>query len=183
MTDVEQSDYALELMHNIETYGFQVTSVFDPKGKDPNFAYSIGIQKTTGSPEMIVFGMSPRTAHYLISTYFEQAKAGRCFVPSRPYSGFSKNHTVFVQPVLRSKYAHFMAAADGYYGKRGYKAVQLIYPDKLGRWPWNADVPSRFKSLQPVLGPVPLGQSRTAVRRKQVLLRSRLNLAQIQAGG
>lgn len=178
MTEVEQNDYARELMHNIETYGFQVTSVFDPKGKDPNFAYSIGIQKTTGKPEMIVFGMPPRTAHYLISTYFEQAKAGRRFVPSRPYGGFSKEHRVFVQPVLRGKYAHYMAAADGYYGERGYQAVQLIYPDKQGRWPWNADVLPRFKLLQPVLGPVPLGQSRRAVRRKQVLLRSRLNLAQ-----
>jgi hypothetical protein len=174
MSNRELDDYPRDLIHNIETYGFQVTSVFDPKGKAPNFAYSIGIQKTTGQPEMIVFGMRPRIAHYLISTYFEQVKAGQHFAPNRQQSGFSKKFPIFIQPVSRRKCNQYMAGADGFYGPLGYQAVQLIYPDKHGRWPWSTNAEPNFRSSQTLLGPVPLGKKRTPTRRELPLNRSRL---------
>ena len=166
--------YPRELLHNIETHGFQVTSVFDPKGKTPNFAYSIGIQQTLGRPEMIVFGVRPRTAHHLISTYYEQAKSGHKLAAHRPHSGFSKKFAVFLQPVARRKCSRYMAGAEGFYGPLEYQAVQLVYPDKNGQWPWSLDSGSIFRSNQPLLAPVPLGRKRAPSRRKHPLDRSRL---------
>ncbi len=37
------------------------------------------------------------------------------------------------------------------YGDVDVPVLQLVYPDKQGRWPWDADVREGFRDSQPVL--------------------------------
>ena len=57
---------------DIERYGCHVISVFDPDGRLPSFSYSIGIQDSSGAPDVIVFGLRPepaRRARYVRYAY------------------------------------------------------------------------------------------------------------------
>jgi hypothetical protein len=169
------SDFERKLVEEIGTYGFRVNSVFaDHKTKTPPFSYSIGIQKTCGAPELIIFGMSPRTAHHLMWAYFDRVKQGQSLPPHRRHTGLLDGYSVFLQPAWRQHHERHMLSCNWFYGAGHYRAVQLIYPHPNGPWPWSANATPRFVWEQPLICPVPPGQSRAALRRRKPLNRQRL---------
>jgi Domain of unknown function (DUF4262) len=170
------SAFELKLVEDIGSYGFRVNSVFaDPKAKVPQFSYSIGIQKTCGAPELIIFGMSPTTAHHLVWAYFDLVQQGRPLPPHRRLSGLLDGYSVFLQPACRRQHEQHMLSCNWFYGAGQYRAVQLIYPHPSGPWPWSGNATPRFRWEQPLICPVPPGQSRAALRRRQPLNRQRLH--------
>ena len=48
----------------------------------------------------------------------------------------------------------FVGLTQAYDGE-DFACVQLVWPDKQGRWPWDAAVREGFVAMQPVLGPSP----------------------------
>ena len=75
MTPISKRERAANDRHvarDIERYGCHVISVFDPDGRLPSFSYSIGIQDSSGAPDVIVFGLRPelaRRARYVRYAY------------------------------------------------------------------------------------------------------------------
>jgi hypothetical protein len=57
--------------------------------------------------------------------------------------------------VPKSHYRNRLGAALWAYEGDGFDAVQLVWPDKQGRWPWQDDVRDGFRALQPVLERLP----------------------------
>ena len=169
------TDFELTLVKEIETHGFRVNSVLtDHKTKEPQFSYSIGIQKTCGAPDLIVFGLRPRLAHHLIWEYFERVKQGESLPPHKRHWGLLDGYGVFLQPARRKSYEKHMLSCNWFYGAGNYEASQLIYPHPKGQWPWSEDATPRFCWEQPLICPVPLGQRREAVRRRKPLDNQRL---------
>ena len=60
---------------DIRRFGCHVISVFDPHEQLPTFSYSIGIQETTGCPEAIVVGLSPKLGASMINEYLPTCMA------------------------------------------------------------------------------------------------------------
>ena len=46
-----------QMVDNVEEYGCSIMSVFDPDGIEPEFSYSIGFERTTCQPEVLVFAL------------------------------------------------------------------------------------------------------------------------------
>ena len=169
-----RNDFERALVEDIDTHGFRVNSVFaDRKTRSPRFSYSVGIQKTCGAPELIIFGMHPSTALDLMWRYFDRVKNGQRMQPHRRYEGFLDGYRVFFQPATRRR-EQYMLSCNWYYGAGHYQALQLIYPHPADYWPWSRQAMPRFAREQTLLCPVPLGQSRIAAPRRKPLNRLRL---------
>lgn len=74
--EVLMNEAEIKIIENIDKYGCQVTSVFDPKEKDPNFTYTVGITKKESQPELIILGLRSELAHWIAN---EDSKNGCLF--------------------------------------------------------------------------------------------------------
>lgn len=150
------SDYFDNIRRNIEEFGCSVTSVVDPDGVDPPFSYSIGLAKTTSQPEIIVVGLRPQLGHWLIDEYSGRSKAGVVFSPGVLYEGFLEGFEVQFGTVSRENREKYMLSAAWLHDGPDFEALQLLYPNTSGVWPWDDDADEWFKANQPILADMQL---------------------------
>lgn len=154
MTTLEERRIASDkrVVDNICKYGCHVLSVFDPEEKHPNFTYSIGIQETTGAPEVLVVGIRSELGHSMVSEYHAQLKKGVQFKRGVLYQGFLEGFAVYVEPVKPQNLSEYTGGCNRYYKEKHYSVVQLIYPSTTGVWTWQSLATTWFKVNQPMLG-------------------------------
>lgn len=145
------NDYERNVLANIEKYGCNVTSVFDPDGNLPPFSYSIGITMSCGAPEVIVVGLNGQLGQSLVNEYNRRAAGGETFVFDVPYLGFLEGFPVQFGPVSRQHREAYMRSACWLHDTPDFTAVQLIWPSKLGAWPWDPDASDWLRANQPIL--------------------------------
>jgi hypothetical protein len=137
---------------DIREYGCHVISVFDPEERLPTFSYSIGIQETTGAPELIVLGLRPALGHALVNAYCRKVRAGERFERGTRYAGFLDGFEVYLEPVPPKRAAEYLLGCERHYAGRPYAVVQLVYPSTRGAWPWRKSASPGFVAIQPMLG-------------------------------
>jgi hypothetical protein len=138
---------------DIAKYGCTVMHVME-EGELPPFAYSIGIQQETGSPEVVVIGLKQPMAHSVVNEYNSQVRAGERFEPGKFYSGFLEGLDVCVEEVPRSAYEDYFGQNLDFYGGPKFNVLQIIYPTTKGVWPWAEDAAPSFRQWQPILAKV-----------------------------
>ena len=136
---------------DIAKYGCSVIHVFDAEGELPSFAYSIGIQRETGAPEVVVIGLKRPMAHSVINEYNSRVREGERFAVGQYYGGFLEGFEIYIGGVPRSVYNDYFGQDIDFYGGRDFEVVQVIYPTTMGVWPWTDDAPESFRQWQPVL--------------------------------
>jgi hypothetical protein len=142
-----------DLAADVERFGWVVMKVSNDGG--PDFAYSIGLFRTFGHAELIMFGLRPDTMHRIINDIGESIRRG---VPVRAgaVSGeFLEGYDVTFRAVPKYQYAGHFGWGLSYYGAEEFPALQVIYPDRHGRWPWQDGVVEEFRQIQPVLADMP----------------------------
>lgn len=137
-------------LSDIEEYGCHILHVLE-EDELPGFSYSIGIQKTTGQPELIVTGLRQHLAHWIINEYNTRIRNGEAFLPDNYYDGFIENYPVTFKQVQEKKYAEYLGWARWLYDGNGFNTLQLIYPSKFGLWPWDKEAPKEFTFFIPRL--------------------------------
>ena len=139
----------IEIMGNIEKYGCHVTSVFDPKEEDPNFTYTVGINKQENRPEVIILGLRSELSSWISNEYNRRVQEGEIFTEEGFYDGFLNGFEVCFKPVAKRFKEEFMLSCNWLYKGTDYPALQLIFPTVDGIWPWEANASESFKVLQP----------------------------------
>lgn len=142
---------------DIAKYGCSVMHVFDPEGKLPPFAYSIGVQQETGAPEVVVIGLKRPMAHFVVNEYNHRVRDGERFEVGRYYGGFLEGFDVYVGSVSHAVYEDYFGQDIDFYGGLEFDVVQIIYPTTKGIWPWSPDAAESFKECQPILAVGPTG--------------------------
>lgn len=130
-------------LKDIEEYGCHILHVM-VEDEYPQFSYSIGIQKSTGQPELIVTGLKQDLAHWIINEYNNRIKAGEVFSPVEFYDGFVGDFDVTFKEVEEKHYQEYFGWASWLYKGNNFKVLQLIYPSTSGIWPWEKDAPADF---------------------------------------
>ena len=67
-----------KLLDDVEKYGWHVMKVLET-AETPAWAYSVGLYKSFGHPEILVFGQDPDLMHFMINTIGEGVQAGKSF--------------------------------------------------------------------------------------------------------
>jgi hypothetical protein len=130
-------------LQDIEEYGCHILHVLE-EGEYPRFSYSIGIQKSTGQPEIIVTGLKREFAHTLINNYNNRVKSGEVFEINSCYSGFLGNCDVTFKLVDKKHYPEYFGWAKWLYKEDNFNVLQLIYPSTSGVWPWDKNAPDDY---------------------------------------
>lgn len=144
--------YERNILQHIEEHGCSVTSVFDPEEAAPPFSYSIGIARSSGAPELIIFGLSAKLSHWMVNEYNRRIRSGEQFFPGILYPGFLEGFAVQFGPVAREYRGEYMRSACWLHGSADFDALQLIWPNTSGIWPWDAAASDWFRTNQPLLG-------------------------------
>lgn len=155
MSDIDQ-----QTLDNIQEYGCSVMHI---AGEDdlPPFSYSVGVQQTSGAPEMVVIGLKPELAHAIVNQYNTRVRAGETFTPGQRYAGYLGGFDVAFVPVDKGHYEEYFGVALWLYQGPNFEVLQLVYPSTQGVWPWDAQASEGFRHWQPLLDSAPESEGNT----------------------
>lgn len=136
-------DYLELLRRKILKRGWTVQYVEDDRRP---FAYTVGLTRHE-LPELLMTGVSPQRALRILSGVARQSlRAG----PPTPGSRISLPIAPPLEVVeVEHPDAHLYMAMNIFDG--GVTALQLVWSDRRGRWPWASDF-NDGRAVQPVLG-------------------------------
>jgi hypothetical protein len=147
MTKPEQ-----QVLDHIEQFGYSVIHVLESvKGaeEEPGFSYSIGLYKTYQLPEILIIGLDQELRHTLIDNICIDYQEGISLKVGEYNADIVEHFNCLVVEVEKKHYEEYLGWATWYYKGADFPAVQVVYPDVLGLFPWDKDF-SRFIN-QPIL--------------------------------
>lgn len=150
--ECQQEDASEQKAHDdIATFGLHIISVTE-EGDLPPFAYSIGIEKSLGLPELIVIGLNPSVAGNVLNACYDLMKDGTVFVPGTLIDGLLEGEfTCIVGAVDPEHLRPYMGWAVWFHQGTQFRALQIIYPSTLNIFPWEAEASDWFRGRQPLL--------------------------------
>lgn len=140
----------------IDDHGWAVQGVFareDHPEEGPGFAYTVGFTEMD-HPEFIIFSLPMDTAQALLNALGERVRVGEKFQGGDRLDWLVPHYVVQLLDVVDSE-EHLTVANRMYEEKRPVPALQIVWPDKGGRMPWEAEY-SLDITLQPLLGVGPV---------------------------
>ncbi len=144
-----------EVLVDVAEQGVHVVHVPRNGSEGPSYSYTVGLWESFQQPEVVVFGMPEDVAQDLLDTLADDASEGRVFQAGERHEGLLVGYPVrfFATPPAMTA-SHFDVLPWAYEGA-DVPVIQLVWPDKQGRWPWEADVRDGFAEAQPVPGREP----------------------------
>jgi len=122
----------------IRAHGTRNEYVFgDMSKREAPFAYTIGLFGL-GHPELLVFGLDPRTSALLLDDVAGRVRAGEDLRTGQVVTFAGWRHRVTVEELTNPRDIVF--AANRYYARTDERSVpvfQLTYDDRDGRFPWE----------------------------------------------
>ncbi|OOQ58445.1 DUF4262 domain-containing protein [Mucilaginibacter pedocola] len=136
---------------NIEQHGCHIVLV-QSGNSVPDFAYSIGLYERFNHPEIICFDLKSDLMSSMINHACDLIEQGELLIPGKLYDGFLEGHNVQLLPVDKAFYAEHFGYARWYYGNYiDFPALQIVYPDLQGNFPWEENFNPEWKFRQPLL--------------------------------
>lgn len=149
-------DHDAKLLTDIERVGWHVVHINSDEG-GPAFTFSVGFYYTFQQPEILIMGLRHDVALSLLNIAVVQMAGGKTFKPFERVSSFAETYDCAFAPIEIEQYRDYLGYAIWFY--RGlpqpFPALQLVWPDKQGRFPWEPDYDERFFSLQKKLYATP----------------------------
>jgi hypothetical protein len=144
-----------KIFSNIREHGCHIVGIgSDDKG--PQYAFSIGLFLNYGQPEIVLFGLRPEQQGALINDVRDHAARGECFVASDRSDKFLTDYDVcFVEYPLEA-YADYLGTANWFYQSlpKPFPCVQMVWPDRGGRFPWEPGYDKRLEAIQPIFASI-----------------------------
>jgi hypothetical protein len=120
---------------DIARAGFSNITVADPKG---TFAYTVGFTEL-GHPEILISGMRGPVCHRFFWDLYDAIKAGKRYKSGEVDTDLANLPTAF-KTLNPSAAEEFCCQALFWYEDKGKTPtfLQMVLPDKAGRFPWDA---------------------------------------------
>lgn len=119
----------------------------------PGYTYTIGFETTYARPEVVIFGLTPVAARGLLQLVADQYAAGLELPVGAVFVGLLDNDLpCALLAVDLSAHPGLAPAAAAHHGDAGFRLVQLVWPDRAGRLPWDESYDRRLRFAQPVVG-------------------------------
>ncbi len=149
---VATDEHDRKLLSDVESVGWHVLKILgDDSG--PEYCFSVGFYYTFGHPEILVMGLSHPVAHRLINLAAGHIASGRVFRPRERTDDLAEGFTCSFVPVAVDYYEQYLGYGIWFYRKlqQPFPALQLVWPDKQGRLPWESGYDEAFYELQRLL--------------------------------
>jgi hypothetical protein len=141
-----RQDWYDHMQDLIDRFGWAVVGV-EADRIHPPWAYTLGLTPH-GKPELVITGLPAPRATWLLNTV-----APYVLDTAIPWPGEEveiEGGTPMEVVLVAQPAAHMTVAAD-FYGPE-IAALQLVYADDRGHWPWHPGFRGKHRGGQPVLG-------------------------------
>lgn len=116
----------------------------------PPFAYTVGLHKAFGAPELIIFDLSHDVMGRILNDLGERIRAGETLPIGEPISEILQGYPLRLREVHASEsYREHVGYALWFNGGYGFPLLQVLWPDKRGRFPDDPDADPGTATLQP----------------------------------
>ncbi|MER6146060.1 DUF4262 domain-containing protein [Streptomyces sparsogenes] len=140
----------LRTVEQVEEHGWSVVMVpTDDEG--PGFAYTIGLWRTYGVPELAMFGLDIETMHVLLNALGRKAAAGTVWESGTECHSVIKDRPVILKAADLRWYRSFFGRAISFYRRPPFPVLQVVWPDSKGRFLWQAGTDEQNQQSQPQL--------------------------------
>ena len=151
MIVVAENDSERKALSDIQKHGYHVLHVFDEQDELPPFTYSVGISANFGAPEIVIVGLPSDIAHPLVNTYCERIRVGEVFTPKTTYPDFLTGLGIQFVSASKTNYDEYFGWCQWFYEGDDFSVLQLVWPSKTKRWPWEGEAAEAYKQRQPLL--------------------------------
>ena len=139
------------IINDIKAYDCHL-GLLESDGYLPAFVYSIGLFEKFKHPEIIVFGLRHEVMGAMVNHARDEIREGVIFQAGATYSGFLEGYEVHFLAVDGKNYGDYLGYAGWYYGYSwDFPVLQMVWPDKENRWPWEGPFNEDWKYKQPLL--------------------------------
>lgn len=140
---------------DVEQYGLHVLKI-GAEADSPTFAYTVGLYRTFGHAEVIMLGLGLDMMHQVLNDLADSLRKGRRYAPGDVSDEFLEGYPVTFRTVPEWHYDPYLGWANWFNEGHDYPAIQMIYPDRERRWPWDKGASEGFRQNQPVLEVEPI---------------------------
>ena len=149
---VAEDDSDRKLVSDVNSVGWHVVGIHEDES-GPAYCFSVGLYYTFNHPEIVVMGLPHSVAHKLINLAAGYIASGRVFRPHDRTDDLAESFTCSFVSVAVEHYKEYLGYGLWFYRtlKQPFPAVQLVWPDKQGRFPWESNYNERFFRLQRLL--------------------------------
>lgn len=138
------------LLDDVERHGWHVIGVEEDE-EGPAFAYTIGLYRTFGHPEVIAFGLAVPVLHRLVNAVGERVRSGEMFAHLDESGDVLDECNVAFRTVERRHFSEYLGYSRWFYRGDDFPALQCVWPDSRHRYPWHPAAGSDLVRRQPVL--------------------------------
>lgn len=151
---MSEDKYLDTVVKAIAEHGVMIQGVFAGEDDEPAppFAYTVGLAMED-HPELIVFGLPMETAQAILNDLaIERVLKGRKnLTAGQELRDVVKNYPVRLVQVVDSSTHLTVANALFQQEPEPIAALQVVFPDRDGRWPWDPQCSPKVASM-PLLG-------------------------------
>jgi hypothetical protein len=134
---------------DVRTFGWHVVLVGSSNDR-PGFAYTIGLFHRHHHPEVVVLGLPDGTAHEVLNVVGGAVSRGARFEAGVQTGEILQGLAVAFVELPTAAYPSYLGYARRFYGGDEFTALQLVWPDAAGRFPWDEGVAEHARVNQSV---------------------------------
>ncbi len=121
----------------------------------PGFAYSFGLYEEFRHPEIIIFGLDSAIMHDIINNAGEQIQNGVRYRAGGVTGELLEGYNCAFRQVNPLQYRETCSWAVWFYGNSEFPVLQLFWPDKGNKFPWDEGFTGSPRNFQPDLSTPP----------------------------
>lgn len=121
-------------------------------GEEPSaYAFSIGFFRSWDHPEVALFGLAREELQGAIDRVGERVRDGDRFEHGDLADGIVSGREIAFRRIVPRHYPAHLGHAVWYHGGARFPALQAVWADEEGHFPWDRWFPRELRDAQPVL--------------------------------
>ncbi|WP_396127172.1 DUF4262 domain-containing protein [Edaphobacter bradus] len=147
-TDPGLTEHERDVLQRLEATGWFVNKIAEDS-EGPGFAYSFGLYERYQHPEIIIFGLPPDIMHRLINDIGKRVSGGMRYGDGDQSHDLLEDYSCVFRRVNPLRYRETLTWTMWFYESSDFPALQLFWPDKAHRFPWDPGCSEIFRKSQP----------------------------------
>jgi hypothetical protein len=143
-------EHERKTIDDVQNHGWHVVKVMEDS-EGPGFAYTVGLGHSFNHPELIVVGLPLDVAHDVLNHVGEKIRGGARFADGLESDGILVNRKARFREMPEAQFWNYMTWTLWFYDGPAFSALQLVWPDEDGGWPWESSVDSWLRDEQPII--------------------------------
>lgn len=129
-------DFVADVVADIDRAGWAVVAVEDERG-DHVYTYTVGLTRCHGHPELLAGGRDFDVAHHVLDDLAALVVDGRRLEPGELLDRGELGRACLMVRVTSPSRLPIAQAVYGAEGMGPVPALQVVWEDADGRWPWE----------------------------------------------